>query len=274
MIRLHAPVRLSTPDTTARVALACAGLSGNRHLGRTLQNTPAEEVVAACMDGTNHGLPDAVAFRVRTLVNPALVAAVLTSTARDGLTLLTPADPRWPQSLQRLGAAAPVVLWVAGDPDLLREEPVVITGGTRPDAQLRHQVIEVTTATAQSGRLVAAAARHGVDDLVGRATLALEGRLLTVATTPRLLDPGPGQVVVSENPPYLPAVMASQVRTPVLLAALAEKVLVADARPGTGAYRTAVAAHALERPLGVLGDPAHGVRGKRVSTLVEVERLV
>ncbi|TPW78041.1 DNA-processing protein DprA [Schumannella soli] len=274
MISLHAHARLPEPDTSARVALACAGLSGNRHIGHALKAAPADEVIGRCLDGTDTGLPDEVAFRVRTLVNPGLVASVLTSTAHDGLTLLTPVDARYPAGLGRLGAAAPLILWVAGDAGLLGEEPVVITGGTRPDAQLRHEIVETATKTAQSGRTVAAAARRGVDELAAESIRAVEGRLVSVATTLRQLEPRPGEVVVSENPPYLPAVIAAQVRTPVLLAAIAEKVIVADARPGTSAYRTAVAAHALDRPLGVLGNPEHGVRGDRVSTLVDVERLV
>jgi DNA processing protein len=273
---------LPTAEVCARVAIAAAGLSGNRHIGHAIHRRgTATDLVADCYDHRSDLSPELV-HRLRRLGAPGIVSRILTLTTHMGTRILTPADDLWPQQLNALGAAAPACLWVAGDPLLLEEPPVVVTGTTAPDPWLRHDVVDLVTRIADDGWTVATAARPGVDHLTHKATLAMSGRLITVATTARA-SRHELEVVVSENPPMLPVILASALRTPILLAALGGKVLVAGGVPGSGAHRTGVAAHALARPLGVVGEGSGraGATGLRVAlgarlvgTLAEVERLV
>jgi DNA processing protein len=273
---------LPTAEVCARVAIAAAGLGGNRHVGRAIQRRgTATDLVADIYDARSDLDPE-TGHRLRRLGAPGVVATILSLTNSLGMRILTPLDGLWPEQLNALGTAAPACLWVAGDPLLLEELPVVVTGTTAPDPWLRHDVLDLTTRIADDGWAIATAARPGVDDLAHRATLAMGGQLITVATTARA-SRHELEVVVSENPPMLPVILASALRTPILLAALGGKVLVAGGVTGSGAHRTGVAAHALARPLGVVGarDRRAGATGlhaefgaRLVDSLAEVERLV
>lgn len=276
--------QLPSPEVCARVALACAGLGGNRHIGHAIRTRgSAVDLVAACYDRDPFlDLPPEVVARLRSLGAGHVVASVLEITSKLGMRILTPVDAEWPDQLEVLGTATPVALWAAGNTDALVELPVVVTGDTSPDPWLRHDVIDLTTRIADDGWTIATAARPGIDQIAARSALAMDGDLITVATTARQSQHR-GEVVISENPPLLPVVLASALRTPVVLAALGGKVLVAGGQPGSGAMRTGVAAHALARPLGVVGASEGRAGGNRlhqqfgapvIGSLAEVERLV
>ncbi len=280
----HLVPSLPTPEVCARVAIAAAGLSGNRSIGHALKacGSAIELVAGAWDEDPTLELDPETAHRLRTLGRPALVAAVLDVTAHLGLTVLTPHDECWPRLLDSLGAAAPVVLWVGGDQVILLEPPIAITGDTHPDRELQHEVIDLTTRIADDGWTIATTGRPGVDQLAGRAATVMGGELITVTTTARRSRRA-GEVVVSENPPQLPVVLGSSLRTPILLAAIAGKILIGGGAPGTGAMRTGIAGHALGRPLGVLphgvGRAGEGGLQERfgapvVGSLAEVERLI
>ncbi|GAA2073913.1 hypothetical protein GCM10009840_04150 [Pseudolysinimonas kribbensis] len=276
--------RLPSPEVCARVALATAGLGGNRHIGAAIRDRgSAVDLVAAAYDNDPFlELPADISTRLRALGGGHTVAAVLEITIQRGYRILTPGHDEWPAQVEVLGTAAPVALWASGSGAALHDLPVVVTGSTCPDPWLRHDVIDLTTRIAGDGWTVATAARPGVDNLAHQSTLAMDAPLVTVATTARE-GHARGEVVISENPPLLPVVLASALRTPVILAALAGKVLVAGGEAGSGAMRTGIAAHALARPLGVVGGSEGRAGGNRlqeqfgaplIQTLAEVERLV
>lgn len=275
--------RLPDPEVCARIAVAAAGLGGNRHIGRAIMRRGAVDLVAAvydqdpCLD-----LDPALAAKLRTLGSGRVVAQILETTSRLGMTVLTPEHELWPRQVDALGSGAPIALWASGAVEILLEPPIVVTGETDPDPWLRHDVVELTTRIADDGWTVATAARPGVDHYAHRSVTAMNGDLITVAGTARQAQHA-SEVVISENPPNVPVVIASALRTPVVLAALGGKVLVAGGQPGSGAMRTGVAAHALARPLGVVGDDPERAGGNRlhdafgaprVGSLREVERLV
>jgi DNA processing protein len=275
---------LPSAEVCARIAIAAAGLSGNRHIGKLIAHYgTAVDVVAIAYDNDPYrDLPLEVAQRLRTLGRPAVVAAVLNATAQMGLQLLMPGDLGWPAQLDALGSAAPALLWVSGDSMLLADLPIALTGTARPDPWLREEVLNLATRIADDGWTLATTRRPGIDLLVRDAALAMHGGLVSLAPT-ATTAPDEGEVVVSENPPLLPVVVGSALRVPILLAALGGKVLVAGAQHGSAALRTGIAAHALSRPLGVIPDPGNSDRRDRlqddfgapvVQTLAEVERLV
>jgi predicted Rossmann fold nucleotide-binding protein DprA/Smf involved in DNA uptake len=275
---------LPSAEVCARIAIAAAGLGGNRHIGKLIQHyDTAVDVVAIAYDNDPYrDLPLEVAQRLRTLGRPAVVAAVLNATTQMDLQLLIPGDLGWPTPRDALGSAAPVLLWASGDAMLLADLPIALTGTARPDPWLRERVLDLATRIADDGWTLATTRRPGIDQLTRDAALAMNGHLVSLAPTATTAR-DEGEVVVSENPPMLPVVLGTALRVPILLAALGGKVLVAGAEHGSGALRTGIAAHALARPLGVIDESEVPARPDRlrddfgapvVQTLTQVERLV
>jgi predicted Rossmann fold nucleotide-binding protein DprA/Smf involved in DNA uptake len=269
-------------ELAARVALACAGLNGHRSIGHAVHKIGSAARVVA--DTHDHGtlLPENLADRIRRLGTGALVAQVFELTRLHGMTLLTPDDDLWPAQLSGLGHAEPCILWAAGNPWLLLERPLAITGNIRPTAQAQHDTLELASKVADAGWTVASINRPGVDQLALLAAGAMGGRTIAVSNEARAVDPTRAErsVVVSENPMGLPAKLGSALRAHLLLAVLASKVVVVEALEGSGALRTGVVAHAFDRPLGVTASDAGGTRrlieeygAEQVGTLASVERL-
>lgn len=280
---IRSAFELPSAETCARIALCCAGLSGNPHVGRAIRTTgTALDLITAIWDHRPTTLSPNLTDRIRILGHPAAVAAAIDTARQLDLRLIGPDCSHWPARLHQLGAGAPLLLWISGNPALLNDPPVVVTGATRPDVEVRAAVIDLTTRIADDGWTLAASTRPGVDQLTRDAARAMNGRLVTVAGTARLSD-DPDEVVVSENPPLVPVLLGSAVRTPILLAVLGAKVVVGSPWAGTGAGRTCLAAHVLGRPLGRLQregrDAAGGVDyGHRygapvVRSVQDVERL-
>ena len=269
-------------ELAARVALACAGLNGHRTIGAALHRTGSAQKVVA--DAHDHGtlLPDNLADGIRRLGTGAVVAKVFEITRRNQMTLLTPDDDLWPIQLSGLGRAEPCILWAAGNPWLLLERPIAITGNIRPTAQAQHDTIELASKLADAGWTVAAINRPGVDQLALLAAGVMDGRTITVANEARTADRTRPErsLVISENPMGLPAKLGSALRAHMLLGVLADKVVIVEALDSSGALRTGVVAHALDRPLGVTDSDAGGTRrliteygADLVDSLASVERL-
>lgn len=275
-------VELPGQELAARVALACAGLNGHRTVGATLHRTGSASKIVA--DAHDHGtlLPDNLADRIRRLGTGALVAQVFELTRMKGMTLLTPDDDLWPMQLSGLGHAEPCILWAAGNPWLLLERPLAISGSIRPTAHAQHATIELATKVADAGWTVAAIHRPGVDQLALLAAGAMDGRTIAIANQAHAADASRPEraLVISENPMGLPAVLGSVMRAHLLLAVLAGKVIIVEALDGSGAFRSGVVAHAFDRPLGVTDSDAGGTRrlidefgAEKVESLSSVERL-
>jgi DNA processing protein len=275
-------IELPGQELAARVALACAGLNGNRTIGDALAKTRSAAKVVA--DAHDHGtlLPESLADGIRRLGTGALVAHVFELTRLNGIRLLTPDDDLWPMQLSGLGHAEPCILWTAGNPWLLLERPIAITGNIRPTAPAQHNTIELATKVADAGWTVAAIHRPGVDQLALLGAGAMDGHTITIANQARPADRSrpDRSLVISESPMGLPAKLGSALRAHMLLAILAGKVIIVEALDGSGALRTGVVAHAFDRPLGVTASDAGGTRrlvdeygAEQVGTLASVERL-
>lgn len=109
-----------TDERLARVALSTVAEPGDTVTGAVLQLVGAPETLR--MISARDQLPDAIdptegeLWRAR--LSPRLrgtdTESVVGESARHGLTLLTPDDPRWPTALRQLGVASPIALWIAG----------------------------------------------------------------------------------------------------------------------------------------------------------------
>jgi DNA processing protein len=244
-------------DTAARVALACAGVSGevSVHVGiQTLGSAAA--LVAAVHDDQDAAAPlsPQVRRRIRSLATGDRVARVLQETARHGLGILTPRGELWPGQLGALRGLAPQLLWVQGDPNILLEPSVAITGTASPTNYGIHMGIELATGLAGRGWVVAAGAGSGIEQIALRSADAMKGRSVTVAAASldKVGTISPLGVAVSELPPTAQLTLRAQRRSKHLLAALASKTIVIEAGVSSGALRTAEAAHAMYRPVGVV----------------------
>lgn len=246
-------------DTAARVALACAGVSGevSVHVGiQTLGSAAA--LVAAVHDDQDAAVPlsPQVRRRIRSLATGDRVARVLQETARHGLGILTPRGELWPAQLGALRGLAPQLLWVQGDPSILLEPSVAITGTATPTSYGIHIGIELATGLAGRGWVVAAGTGSGIEQIALRSADAMKGRSVTVAAAPlKTRTRSPRTVIVSELPPTAQLTLRAQRRSKHLLAALASKTIVIEAGLSSGALRTAEAAHAMDRPVGVVQGP-------------------
>ena len=194
--------------------------------------------------------------RIRTLATGARVARVLNATVEQNLTILTPQHACWPSQVDSLGRAAPLLLWVAGDPALLTAPSVALTGTAAPTGYGTHMALEFGTGLAQRGWVIAAGAGSGIDHLSLRAAIAMGGKAVAVsAAEPARVHVPDGTTVVSELPPTAPVTVRSQRRAKHLLAALTVKTILVEASLSSGAVRTAEAAHAMSRPVGVVPGP-------------------
>jgi len=247
-------------DTAARVALACAGVSGevSVHVGiQTLGSAAA--LVAAVHDDQDAAAPlsPQVRRRIRSLATGNRVARELRETAHRGLAIVTPRCDLWPTQLDGLRGLAPQLLWVQGDPRILQEPSVAITGTATPTNFGIHMGIELATGLAGRGWVVAAGSGSGVEQIALRSADAMRGRSIVVAAASldKVRSSSTMGVAVSELPPTGQLTLRAQRRSKHLLAALASKTIVVEAPLSSSSLRTAEAAHAMDRPVGVVPGP-------------------
>lgn len=244
-------------DTAARVALAIAGLSGNPSVTIGMNTIGgAAALVAAVHDREDAAIPLSLQTRarIRSLATASRVARVLEATAAAGAQLVTPECDVWPSGLADLGATTPIVLWARGNTAALLAPSIAITGSAAPSAHGIHMAIELGTGLASRGWGIAASTGAGVDQLALRAADAMHGSSIAISSSPLdAVSEIPGvDVVVSELPPATVVSLDSQRRAKHLLGAFAAKTIVIEGAPGSGPIRTAEAAHALGRPIGVI----------------------
>lgn len=256
--RMLSPCLIDT-DIAARIALAAAGVAGDASVAIAIDAAGgAPQFVAAVHDGEDRALPlsNLTRQRIRGLATGSRVARILDATHRGDLTVMTPNHVDWPTQVEVFGRAAPLVLWVAGSPAVLPKPGIALTGTSAPTRYGIHMALELGTGLAQRGWVIAAGAGAGIDHHSLRAAIAMGGHGIAVAAADidRVHVPD-GVTVVSEVPPTGQVTLRTQRRAKHLLAALAVKTIVVEAGLSSGALRTAEAAHALGRPVGVVpGD--------------------
>lgn len=245
-------------DTIARIALACAGVSGDPTvaIGIDILGGPAA-FLAAVHDGRDRpvALSHLVRQRIRALATAIRVADVLRSMSCNGGRVLTPRDVQWPSQLSALGRSAPLALFAQGDMAVLGLPSVAITGTADPTAHAIHMAIELATGLADRRWVIASGMTQGVDQLSLCAATAMRGRTITVATEglpdTEVMD---GSVGISESPPTNAATVRGRRRAKHLLAAIATKTIVIEAGEPTGALLTAEAAISMNRPIGIVAQ--------------------
>jgi DNA processing protein len=268
-------------QSLARAALTFLAEPGDPALGALLGICEPAEVLAAIkadmVPGTGPGCGDSPASRkaleralgrwrarLPGLPDEADVAAA----CRDGIRLVCPEDPQWPERLDELGQARPYALWLRGRADLpsacLRSVSVV--GARAATGYGAHVAGEVAADLGEQGWAIVSGGAYGIDAAAHR------GALVTNATTIAVLACGVDHLypaghaglfadiaatglVISEWPPGRhPARLRFLVRNRVI-AALSCGTVVVEAGERSGALNTARHAAELGRPLMAVPGP-------------------
>ncbi|MGW4928629.1 DNA-processing protein DprA [Agromyces sp. NPDC004153] len=257
--RSASPTIRSDDETRARVALACAGLSGDATVGAAIRRFGgATQLVYAARTGTvadsTAGIAECVLERIASIEDGGAATDVISVSEQLGLTIVTPNQDSWPRGMDALSDAAPLALWVRGLETVLTEEATAIVGPRHPSREARHATLEFATSLADQGWVVASGVAPGVEQLALKAARAMRGT--TIEVTPvgldRHLAEDPGaSVTVSAAPPGAAATAHGVRLARQVLAALATRMIVVDDAQCMNARMTADAARALGRPVGV-----------------------
>jgi len=188
---------------------------------------------------------------------------------RTGGALLVPGDPRWPQALDDLGAAAPFALWVRGEADLaaLCARSVAVVGARASTGYGEHVAGQVAGGLADRGFTVVSGGAYGIDAVAHRAALVAGGPTVAVLAggVDRFYPQGnqdllrrvadSGGAVVSEVPPGSAPYKQRFLARNRLIAAGTNATVVVEAAWRSGALSTARRAAALLRPVGAVPGP-------------------
>ncbi len=268
-------------EKLARAALTYLAEPGDPALGALLGICGPGEVLAAIkadmLPGIGPGCGDSPAsraalqralgrWRVRLAGLPG--GADITAACRDGIRLICPGDPEWPDGLDQLGWARPYALWLRGNADLrfacLRS--VSMVGSRAASGYGAHVAGEIAADLGERGWAVVSGGAYGIDAAAHRGALAAEG--ITIAVLACGVDhPYPAGhaqlfaaiaaqgLVISEWPPGRPpARMRFLVRNRAI-AALTCGTVIVEAGARSGALNTARHAANLGKPLMAVPGP-------------------
>jgi len=265
----------------ARAALTHLAEPGDPALGALLALCEPAEVLAAIkadmLPGTGPGCGDTPAsraaleralgrwrLRLPELPDDAGIAAA----RRDGIRLICPGDPEWPDGLDDLGRARPYALWLRGRSDLRRSSlrSVSMVGSRAATAYGAHVAGEIAADLGERGWTIVSGGAYGIDAAAHRG--ALVAHAITIAVLACGVDyPYPAGhadlfaeiaadgLVVSEWPPgRRPARLRFLVRNRVI-ASLTSGTVIVEAGERSGALNTARHAADLGRMLMAVPGP-------------------
>jgi len=192
----------------------------------------------------------------------------IAAACRDGIRLVCPGDPQWPERLDELGSARPYALWLRGRADLPASclRSVSIVGSRAATGYGAHVAGEIAADLAEQGWVIVSGGAYGIDAAVHRG--ALIAKAMTIAVLACGVDhPYPAGhadlfaeiaaagLVISEWPPGRhPARLRFLVRNRVI-AALTCGTVIVEAGERSGALNTARHAAELGRPLMAVPGP-------------------
>jgi DNA processing protein len=268
-------------QSLARAALTYLAEPGDPALGALLAICEPAEVLAAIkadvLPGIGPGCGDSPASRKaleRALGRwrarlPALPdGAGIAAACRDGIRLVCPGDPQWPERLDELGRAQPYALWLRGRADLpaacLRS--VSMVGSRAATGYGAHVAGEIAADLGDQGWVVVSGGAYGIDAAAHRGALVTKAITIAVLAcgvdhpypaghADLFADIAAGGLVISEWPPGRhPARLRFLVRNRVI-AALTCGTVIVEAGERSGALNTARHAADLGRPLMAVPGP-------------------
>lgn len=243
----------------ARVALSRLTEPGDSGMVTSVARWGAEEVLARVRDGSL-GCARLGDYRARLPVLD--VDQDLEVAWRCGARLLVPGDAEWPPPLADLGETEPLLLWVAGRPDLARltRRAVAVVGARACTRYGEHVAAELGAGLADRGWTVVSGGAYGIDAAAHRGAMAVDGTTVAVLACgidvayPAAHETLLGHVrasgaVVSELPPGSRPTRLRFLHRNRVIAALARGTVVVEAAARSGARNTAGHADHLSRPV-------------------------
>lgn len=193
---------------------------------------------------------------------------LLGDACRNGIRLVCPGDPEWPDRLDDLRQARPYALWVRGSGDLVFgcSRSVSIVGSRAATGYGVHVAGEIAADLAERGWLIVSGGAYGIDAAAHRGALHAGGTTIAVLACgvdrpypaghetlfASIAEDG---LVISEWPPgSRPTRSRFLVRNRVI-AALTRGTVVIEAGERSGALNTARHAAELARPLMAVPGP-------------------
>jgi len=268
-------------ERLARAALTYLAEPGDPALGALLGICTPTEVLAAIkadmLPGTGPGCGDSTAsraameralgrWRVRLTRLPG--ETDIAGACRDGIRLICPGDPEWPDGADQLGQARPYALWLRGNADLAFacRRSASIVGSRAATAYGAHVAGELAADLGERGWAVVSGGAYGIDAAAHRGALAAEAVTIAVLAcgVDYLYPVGHADLfaaiatqglLVSEWPPGChPARMRFLVRNRTI-AALSCGTVIVEAGERSGALNTARHAADLGKPLMAVPGP-------------------
>lgn len=183
-----------------------------------------------------------------------------------GMTVSMPGGPVWPDAFADLGAHAPVMLWLRGDPALLVAPSLSVVGARAATGYGTNVTAEIVDGVCRAGFAIVSGAAYGVDAIAHRAALAAQAPTVAVlaggadrhypAAHDSLLDriAREGLVCAEMIPGSAPTKWRFRMRNRII-AALSPATLVTEAGVRSGTLNTAGHAAELGRILGAVPGP-------------------
>lgn len=217
---------------------------------------------------TENALETFKRWRPQVQQDLALLRVAIGAINRLKIRVIVPGHPHWPAvQMARLGARAPVALYVRGDSAMLVDEKKITLCGAR--AATGYGEFAATTLAAgltERGVTIISGAAFGIDAQCHRTVLAAEGRTMAIlaggvdryypsaheALIGRIAERG---AVVSELPPGMQPNKWRMLQRNRLMAAMADATIVIEAGWRSGALNIGGHASALGLPLGAVPGP-------------------
>jgi DNA processing protein len=268
-------------QSLARAAFTYLAEPGDWALGALLEICEPAEVLAAIkadmLPGIGPGCGDSPASRKalehalgrwRARLPGLPDAADIAAACRDGIRLVCPGDPRWPERLDELGRARPYALWLRGRADLASAclRSVSVVGSRAATGYGAHVAGEIAADLADQRWVIVSGGAYGIDAAAHRGALVTGAMTIAVLAcgvdhpypaghADLFADIAAAGLVISEWPPGRhPARLRFLVRNRVI-AALTCGTVIVEAGERSGALNTARHAAELGRPLMAVPGP-------------------
>ncbi|KQQ69100.1 DNA-processing protein DprA [Microbacterium sp. Leaf320] len=261
-------------EALARVAWSVLAEPGDGVAGALIAELGVREALDVALAGRSREHSDAGGralsegrARWTARADPRAVAEAIRCARDVGARLILPGDAGWPVALRDLGAHAPTLLWVRGDPGLLSAEPrVAIIGARAASGYGEMLAAEFAGDLAVGGALIVSGGAYGIDGAAHRAALGVEGKTVAFLAggvdrayphghrdlLRRIVDTG---AVVSEVPCGTAPTKWRFLARNRLIAAVSHATVVVEAGWRSGSLNTAGHAAQLGRPLGAVPGP-------------------
>ncbi|UFQ18330.1 MULTISPECIES: DNA-processing protein DprA [Streptomyces] len=262
-------------DRLARVALTRVLEPGDEVGGRWLREAGAVEVLRRL--GSEEKRLSGVTVRrwegLRARAARACPEGDLEAAASVGARFVCPGDAEWPLSLDDLGDARPVGLWVRGRPSLRMwaVRSVAVVGARACTQYGAHMAADLGAGLAERGWVVVSGGAYGVDGAAHRGALGAGGATVAVLAcgVDRAYPRGHAELIariaeqgllVGELPPGDHPTPSRFILRNRVIAALTRGTVVVEAAYRSGALATARGAQELGRfTMGVPGPATSGL---------------